>query len=252
MNPSVRGPADGMPRNEIPAAFDNAAAGYDRLVGVNPGYHRQLRLSARRLHLPGNGAGLRLLDVGCGTGASTMALLRAAPEAEIIAVDASARMLRRAAGKGFPSRVRFVHCTAEDLPTSGISGPFDGILAAYLIRNLADPDACLRQLRSLLRPGARLAVHEYSVRDSLLARLVWHSVCWLVIIPAGRLVTGDGGLFRHLWRSVTAFDGVAAFEQRLSGAGFTDVRAARLGGWQRGIAHTFLGTRPTEPAANRP
>ena len=32
-------------------------------------------------------------------------------------------------------------------------GPFDGILAAYLMRNLADPDAQLRAFRALLRPG---------------------------------------------------------------------------------------------------
>ena len=42
------------------------------------------------------GRGLRLLDLGCGTGASTAALLEVAPEAEIIAVDASAEMLNAA------------------------------------------------------------------------------------------------------------------------------------------------------------
>jgi ubiquinone/menaquinone biosynthesis C-methylase UbiE len=111
----VRGSAEGLPRVEVPAAFDAAAASYDRLVGANPGYHRQLRLSAQRLRLPGKGAGLRLLDIGCGTGASTLALLHVAPEAEIVGVDASAEMLRRAEAKAFPDRVRFVHSTVEDL-----------------------------------------------------------------------------------------------------------------------------------------
>lgn len=236
--------ASGMPRSDVPAAFDVAAASYDRLVGANPGYHRQLGRSARRLGVPGDGAGLRLLDVGCGTGASTAALLKAAPRAEIVAVDASAQMLAQARAKGFPDHVRFVHSTAEDLATAGIGDEFDGVLAAYLIRNLADPDAGLRQLQSLLRPGAKLAVHEYSVSDSRPARLVWHAVSWSVIIPAGRLATGDSALYRHLWRSVNTFDGVAAFQQRLLDNGFTDVQALPMGGWQRGIAHTFLGTRP--------
>jgi ubiquinone/menaquinone biosynthesis C-methylase UbiE len=248
----VRGSAEGLPRVEVPAAFDAAAASYDRLVGANPGYHRQLRLSAQRLRLPGKGAGLRLLDIGCGTGASTLALLHVAPEAEIVGVDASAEMLRRAEAKAFPDRVRFVHSTVEDLASSGVAGPFDGILAAYLIRNLPDPEAGLRQLRSLLRPGTRLAVHEYSIRDSVRARLVWPAVCWSVIIPAGRLATGDATLYRHLWRSVNTFDGVAAFVRRLSRAGFTEVQATPMTGWQRGIAHTFLGTRPAEPGMQRP
>ena len=118
------------------------------------------------MRLPGNGRGLRLLDAGCGTGASTAALLAAAPHAQIVAIDASAEMLAQARAKPWPSSVRFVHAPVEDLGAAGIRGPFDGILAAYLIRNLADPDAQLRALRGLLRPGGTLAVHEYSVRDS--------------------------------------------------------------------------------------
>ena len=82
---------DAVPRRrDVPAAFDGAASAYDRLVGANPGYHAHLRLSARRMRLPGDGRGLRLLDAGCGTGASTAALLTAAPHAEIVAIDASA------------------------------------------------------------------------------------------------------------------------------------------------------------------
>ncbi|MFC0626454.1 class I SAM-dependent methyltransferase [Kribbella deserti] len=235
---------DGLPRHEVPAAFDTAAAGYDRLVGINPGYHRQLRKSASRLQLPNRGAGMRLLDVGCGTGASTKALLRAAPEAEITAVDASGEMLEQARRKAFPPSVRFVHARVEDLEAAGVDGPFDAILAAYLIRNLATPDVELRRLFELLRPGGRLAVHEYSVSESARARLVWDAVAWSVIIPTGRIVTGTSELYRHLWQSVRSFDGVTAFERRLADAGFTEVRTAGMTGWQRGIAHTFLAARP--------
>ncbi len=109
---------------------------------------------------------MRLLDAGCGTGASTAALQAVAPDAEIVAVDASAGMLRQAAAKTWPSTVRFVHSRIEDLAGAGVDGPFDGIFAAYLVRNLADPDAQLKRFRTLLRPGATLAAHEYSVRDS--------------------------------------------------------------------------------------
>jgi ubiquinone/menaquinone biosynthesis C-methylase UbiE len=238
----------GLPRQEVPAAFDEAAAGYDALVGANPGYHAHLRLSARRLRLPGGGRGLRLLDAGCGTGASTAALLAAAPHAEITAVDASAGMLARARAKTWPPSVRFVHAPVEDLASAGVSGPFDGIIAAYLVRNLADPDGQLRAMHELLRPGGRLAVHEYSVRDSLRARAIWHAVCWGVIIPAGWLATGDAVLYRYLWRSVCAFDGAARFGQRLRDAGFTDVCTEAMTGWQHGVVHTFLATRPVSAA----
>ena len=124
-------------------------------------------------------------------------------------------MLAEAAAKSWPSSVRFVHSRIEDLAEAGVSGPFDGILAAYLIRNLADTDAQLRRFRALLRPGGTLAVHEYSVRDSRLATAVWNAVCAAIIIPSGRLRSGDASLYRYLRRSVNQFDGAAAFRDRL-------------------------------------
>ena len=231
----------------VPGAFDTAAARYDTLVGANPGYHAALRESARRLGLAGDGAGARVLDLGCGTGASTAALLAVAPKATIVAVDASAGMLARARTKRWPDSVTFRHAHAEDLPEAlpeaGPDGPFDAVFAAYLVRNVADPDALLSSVLGLLRPGAPLVVHEYSVRDSVLARAIWSLVCWTVIIPAGTVATRDHRLFTYLRRSVIRFDGAARFRERLRGAGFADVASTSFSGWQRGIVHTFVGRR---------
>jgi ubiquinone/menaquinone biosynthesis C-methylase UbiE len=238
----------------VPRAFDDHAPSYDALVGRNPGYHEHLRLSAARLGVTGP----RLLDLGCGTGASTAALLAAAPEAEIVAVDGSAEMLAVARSKEWPARVTFVHSRLEELADNGVTGPFDGILAAYLVRNLADRDAGLRALRDLLAPGAPLAVHEYSVADSLRAKAVWTAVSWGIIIPMGWRATGDAELYRYLWRSVLRFDGVGALAARMHAAGFADVSVQPMTGWQKGIVHTFLGRRrrtsrpatPGDPSPN--
>ncbi|WP_033311162.1 class I SAM-dependent methyltransferase [Streptomyces iakyrus] len=224
--------------HDLARAFDHASRTYDRLTGLNPGYRADLLRSARRLKLPGDGAGLHLLDLGCGTGASTRALLRAAPRARITAVDASAGMLRRALAKPWPDGVRFLHLSAEELHAAG-EGPFDAVFAAYLFRNVSDPDGVLGTVRGLLRPGGRLAVHEYSLTGSPAHRALWTAVCQGVIIPAGTL-TGDRALYRHLWHSVLDFDTAAAFAGRLTRAGFTGARALPLAGWQTGITHTFV------------
>jgi ubiquinone/menaquinone biosynthesis C-methylase UbiE len=228
----------------VSAQFDQDATSYDRLVGANPGYHDHLRLSARRLGLPDRGAGATVLDVGCGTGLSTAALLETYPEARIVAVDASAEMLARAREKSWPDSVRFVHARAEDLAAAlPGEGPFDALLAAYLVRNLPDRDAGVAVLVDHLAPGAPIAVHEYSVADSAYARAVWSAVCWAVIIPLGWRVTGDASLYRYLWRSVLAFDGLTRLEQRLRDAGLREVHTRPVDGWQRGIVHTVLGRR---------
>lgn len=239
-----------MKDGAVTGEFDHAAGAYDHLVAANPGYHAHLRVSARRLGLPWDGTGLRVLDLGCGTGASTSALLRVLPGARIVGVDASRGMLDTARAKRWPGSVSFHQARAEELTPAWadrhLGGPADAVFGAYLIRNCPDPDALLTTVHGLLRPGGRIALHEYSVADSVSARAVWSAVCWGVVIPAGRVLTGRTDLFRYLWRSVLEFDGRAALVRRMRRAGLESVASAPLSGWQYGITHTFVGQRPRE------
>lgn len=225
-------------------AFDRASRRYDLLTGLNPGYHRHLATAAVELVKRTGGRG-PLLDLGCGSGSSTRALVAAAPGVGITGVDASAGMLAAAAGKEWPDGVRFVQAFAQDLPEV-LDAPVSGALAAYLFRNLtpADRDTVLRHAIAALEPGGWLVVQEYSVAGRRLAGLVWTLVCWLVVIPLSALVGGSPRLYRYLWRSVRDFDSTAAFMQRLADAGFTDVAVRTVPGWQRGILHTFVARRP--------
>lgn len=228
-------------KREVPADFDRVAPTYDLLTGFNPGYHRHLRLSAARL---GASASARILDLCCGTGASTEAVLATYPRADVVALDASAGMLAVAREKPVLRGVRFVHGNATDPAAYGAAGPFDAILMAYGIRNLPEPDRALANLRALLRPGGAICFHEYSVAGSRRARLVWDAVAWGIIVPAG-LVTAPGSpIYRYLHRSVRAFDAVDAFEARLRRAGFDRVRTLPMDGWQSGVLHSFLAERP--------
>ncbi|MGX1548249.1 methyltransferase domain-containing protein [Streptomyces adustus] len=229
--------------DDLAAAFDHASRSYDALVAANPGYHAHLRRSVRRLGLPGRGAGLRVLDLGCGTGASTAALHTLLPDAQITAVDASAGMLAKAAAKPWAKEVTLVQAPAEALAQAGVHGPFDAVFAGYLFRNVSDPDAVLATVRDLLQPGGRLAVHEYTLGGRLTDRLLWTLVCRGIVQPAASAI-GDGPLYRHLWRSVVDFDTADRFAARVRAAGFDHVHALPLPGWQTGITHTFVARRP--------
>ncbi|WP_049573498.1 class I SAM-dependent methyltransferase [Nocardiopsis sp. SBT366] len=239
---------EGMKTAAVTEEFDHAAPAYDRLVASSPGYHHDLRSSARRLFLPGLGADRVLVDLGCGTGASTAALAREYPRARIVGVDSSEGMLREAAAKDWPSGVSFHLARAQDLTPEWaeevLGGPADAVFAAYLVRNVPDPDAFLARVRELLRPGGRVALHEYSVADSVAARAVWNAVCWGVVIPTGRALAGRDDLFRYLWRSVLDFDGRATLLDRMRAAGLGSVASAPMPGWRYGITHTFVGARP--------
>jgi ubiquinone/menaquinone biosynthesis C-methylase UbiE len=238
---------------DVTAAFDGGATRYDLMVRLNPGYHRHLRAAAEALleRLP-KGAALRLADLGCGSGASTSALVRSLEsdrrQFELVGVDASAQMLAQAEDKTWPASVSFVHGRAEDLHRRradwGLGRALDGIFAAYLFRNVTDRDVVLRDVHDLLAPGGVLVTQEYSVAGSRSAPAVWTAVCWLVVIPLALVTSADTSLYRYLWRSVQAFDSVATFTDRLHRAGFVDVEVRTVPGWQSGILHTFRARRP--------
>ena len=234
-------------QQELPQAaalrrdFDSVAERYDLLNTLNPGYRKHLRWSAARL---GVAPDAELLDLCCGTGLSTQALLDVHPRARVTALDASSGMLRVAARKPALARVRFLVGDATDPGAHGATGPYDGILMAYGIRNVLERDLCLDRLRRLLKPGGRIAFHEYSVADSRAARFVWNVVAGSVIVPLGSLLTEAPGLFEYLRQSVNQFDGVRAFAGRLERSGFCNVRVLPMDGWQRGIAHTFVAEVP--------
>ena len=231
----------------VTAGFNRVAHAYDLLVSINPGYRRHLRLSARRLELAPDA---RILDLCCGTGQSTLALRAVYPDAALVALDAAGDMLRVARVRPELAGVQFIHGDAMDPRAAGVEGLFDGILMAYGIRNVIDADACLSAVRELLGPQAVVCFHEYSVAGSAVSRTVWRVVTNAIVRPAARIAAGDADLFTYLRDSVLAFDSRDAFERRLYRAGFTALRTLPVGGWQRGIVHSFLARRP--PAAPAP
>lgn len=226
----------------VPTEFDRVARSYDLLSALNPGYSKHLRMSAARMNLP---EGARILDLCCGTGLSTAALKEAYPDATITGMDASEGMLTAAREKAELAGVEWLLGDAMDPAEGGAAGPYDGILMAYGIRNVPDPDLCLARLRPLLAEGGTLCLHEYSVRGSLWSRFVWNLVTLSIVIPLGLIFARTTKIFRYLRRSVSEFDSVKALEDRLRKAGFADVRTETMDGWQRGVVHSFLASRPS-------
>ncbi|MCA9518712.1 MAG: class I SAM-dependent methyltransferase, partial [Myxococcales bacterium] len=163
-----------------------------------------------------------------------------------VGLDASAGMLARAERRLPKGKVTLVHGDATDPAAAGVEGPFDGVMMAYGIRNVPDRDACLENILALLRPGGRVAFHEYSVADSVVQKALWNAVCFGVIAPSGIALTGVVDIWEYLRRSVNEFDGVKAFCARLERAGFVGVEERPTDGWQAHILHTFIGRRPAE------
>ncbi|MDF9810821.1 class I SAM-dependent methyltransferase [Streptomyces sp. SPB162] len=103
-----------------------------------------------------------IVDLGCGTGAGTFALLARFPGARVTAVDASESHLRRlrekAAALGVSDRVRTVPADLDvDRPELGRP---ELVWASASLHHLADLDRTLRRVHDVLAPGGLFAVVE--------------------------------------------------------------------------------------------
>lgn len=105
----------------------------------------------------------RIVDLGCGTGAGTFALLDRFPEAYVTAVDSSAAHLQRlrekACARGVDDRVRTVQADLDAAVWPDLGAP-DLVWASASMHHMADPDRALRAVHDALAPGGLFAVLE--------------------------------------------------------------------------------------------
>ncbi|GLY76141.1 class I SAM-dependent methyltransferase [Actinoallomurus iriomotensis] len=107
----------------------------------------------------------QIVDLGCGTGAGTFALLERFPEAHVTAVDASSghlqRLREKARARGVEERVRTVQADLDEPDWPDLGTP-DLVWASASMHHMAHPDRALRIVHDLLAPGGLFAVVELS------------------------------------------------------------------------------------------
>jgi 2-polyprenyl-3-methyl-5-hydroxy-6-metoxy-1,4-benzoquinol methylase len=132
--------------------------------GTHAGRLRMKRRAALIARGAGLVPGLRVLEIGCGTGLFTEAF--AAFGVHLTAVDISADLLAKAHQRVLAEdQVRFLEgrfedCTFDDpeAPT-WVDGPFDAVIGSSVLHHL-DVDAAIPHLYRMLKPGARLSFAE--------------------------------------------------------------------------------------------
>lgn len=197
----------------VAALFDRVADSYE---AVGPPWFTPI--GAALVDAVAPAAGERVVDLGCGSGATLFPLAAAVgPTGTVTGLDLSARMIERTA-----AGVRARGLSTVDLHVRDVSAPelpagsYDLAVSSLVIFFLPDPAAALRAWRELLVPGGRLGISTFGERDPLWTEL---DAVFRPYLPPHLLdprTTGEEGPF--------ASD--AGVEELLTGAGFVAPRTS--------------------------
>jgi len=167
-----------------------------------------------------------ILDICCGTGDLTMALLKHRPQSArpILAADFAHGMLSRgaqkfAARRGKQSTAVALEADAMHLPLRSES--LDLVMTAFGFRNLANYEGGLREFHRVLKPGGQLGILEFSEPDGFLGEI--YALYFRRVLPAiGRAICGKDGPYQYLPTSVGAFPPPPEMQNMLRQTGYTD------------------------------
>jgi len=186
-----------------------------------------------------------ILDICCGTGDLTLALLKHRPASArpILAADFAHAMLSRGSqkfGAVQSGRPRAIALEADALHLPVRSQSLDLVITAFGFRNLANYEAGLREFHRVLKPGGRLGILEFSQPGGLIGKayaLYFHRILPII----GRLICGKNGPYNYLPSSVGAFPPPSELLELMRHTGYSECN------WQSytfGIAGLYMAARP--------
>jgi len=208
--------------------FDRTAGDYDRIervmaLGTGSWYRRKALCRA------GLAAGMRVLDIGVGTGLTAREAARLVGDTGMVTgVDPSAGMLERAR---VPMGVQLLMGSAEAIPAA--AGAADFLCMGYALRHIADLSQAFREFSRVLVPGGRICLLEITSPERRLSRALLRAYMRGVVPFMAHYLAENRDspkLMRYYWDTIEACAAPQAIVDAIREAGFVDVyRHVELG-----------------------
>lgn len=214
----------------VKGVFDSVAFRYDLMNDLmSGGIHRAWKSAMIDWLNPR--PGMRLLDVGGGTGDIAFRFLDRGG-GPVTVVDINQEMLEvgrnRAANAGRARDVRWLCGDAERLPIADCS--VDAYTTAFCIRNVTRIPNALEEARRVLKPGGRFLCLEFSEVVLPLLDRIYDAYSFKVLPVLGQTVAGDREAYQYLAESIRRFPSQTAFARMIGSAGFGLVKYRNLSG----------------------
>ena len=205
--------------------FDAIAGSYDlmnRVMTLGQD-QRWRRFVVRKAENPGAGWAL---DLATGTGDIAALTRKTYPECRVIGADFSQNMLKEARKRFASTGISWQACDANHLPYADNS--FESVSFGYLLRNVDDALAALKEVHRVLKPGGRVVCLDTTPPRKNL----WYPFVRFYFrfgIPfLGRFIAKDESAYAYLTGSTMDFYSAEALAAIFTQAGFEDVGYQRF------------------------
>jgi len=140
--------------------------------------------------------GARLLDVGSGTGALSLALLEGVEDSTVVGIEPAEAYVSHNREKITDERLRFEVGDALEIPFDDDS--FDATLSLLILQELSDAPLALREMRRVTRPGGSVVASQWDFAQNMaMLSLFWESVLEVVATQAARAAVADCMVVRY-------------------------------------------------------
>ncbi len=204
-------------RSKIEAMFNSIAGKYDFLnhlltFNSDKRWRKQIAKNILKFNLPHN----RILDAASGTGDLTLQLLKLNP-GSIESLDFSEKMLDVQREKISNDRVNIIQGDVTQMPYP--DNEFDLVTVGFGVRNFADLDAGLSEMKRVLKSGGNLIVIENFNKQGFFITMLDKVYCGMLLPLVGNTVSGSEA-YTYLFKSIKDFDTVEMFSARCKKLGF--------------------------------
>ena len=232
-----------QPAADVQQMFDQIAPRYDLMnhllsAGIDRWWWWRTARALRHVLTKPDAA---ILDLCCGTGDMTLALLKRRPSTPsttpLLAVDFAHNMLTRGGDKFLGLNVLAVEADALHLPLPSLS--LDLISSAFGFRNLASYEDGLIELHRVLKPGGEIAILDCNQPSGLVGFV--YNLYFQKILPRVGALLSNADAYRYLPSSVERFPRPTRMLDMIHAAGF---REATWTSYTFGVAGLYRAKKP--------
>ena len=230
-----------MSASPIAAMFDRISPKYDRLnhllsLNIDKVWRSKTAKAVAKQH-PAS-----ILDLATGTADLAVSMAKRNPQAHIIGMDISERMLdigkEKVKKQGRDYQIDLRPGDAASLPFDDNS--FDAVTVAFGVRNFENRDKGLSEIQRVLKPNGQAFILEFSMPEKFPMKQLYRLYFKHILPKIGKRVSKDPGAYTYLPQSVEAFPKPNEFLRILDDNGLKNGAARRF---SFGIATLYTASK---------